>query len=53
MLHSGWGEDLTCLLLEWVPRGSLADLLDDRTRDDKSLDVGVGMPAAAPYDEPD
>ena len=33
MLHSGWGEDLTCLLLEWVPRGSLADLLDDRTRE--------------------
>jgi len=22
-----WGEDLTCLVLEWVPKGSLQQLL--------------------------
>jgi hypothetical protein len=26
-----WSRELTCLILEWAPRGSLADLLKDRT----------------------
>ena len=27
-----WGQDLTCLVLEWVPRGTLSDLLKDQDR---------------------
>ena len=34
-----WGADLMALCLEWVPRGSLADLLED-----KSLDLHWGDP---------
>jgi serine/threonine protein kinase len=34
-----WGKDLMALVLEWVPRGSLADLLED-----KSLDLHWGEP---------
>mmetsp|Transcript_74390 Transcript_74390/g.149753 ORF Transcript_74390/g.149753 Transcript_74390/m.149753 type:complete len:354 (-) Transcript_74390:246-1307(-) len=28
-----WGQDLMCLVLEWVPRGSLADFLEDKLQD--------------------
>jgi len=34
-----WGQELICLVLEWVPRGSLADLLED-----KALDLHWGEP---------
>jgi serine/threonine protein kinase len=46
-----WGRELTCLVLEWVPRGSLADLLEDNLLDlhwgdpllKLAMDVARGM----------
>ena len=36
-----WGDDLTCLVLEWVPKGSLGGLLKDPL-----LDLKYGAPLA-------
>lgn len=35
MLPAGacWGQDLTCLVLEWVPKGTLGDLLGNQGLD--------------------
>jgi serine/threonine protein kinase len=48
-----WTKDLTCLILEWVPRGSLGDMLDDSgldlTWNDPMLQLARDIASAMNY----